>query len=95
MESNKENHPPNWPKPGVTQGDDKLRLKIKLDERKETEINKLPNRRTIKSSNRQGISEVEQMRRPTREAVDTSVEVGFNLASRITSRESRMISESI
>jgi hypothetical protein len=31
--------------------------------------------------------------RPAREAGDTSVEVGFNLASRVTSRESRRIPE--
>jgi hypothetical protein len=31
--------------------------------------------------------------RPTREAGDTSVEVGFKMASRVTSRESRMIPE--
>jgi hypothetical protein len=30
MESDKENHPPNRPKPGVTQGDAKLSLKINL-----------------------------------------------------------------
>jgi hypothetical protein len=33
--------------------------------------------------------------RLTREAGDTSVEVGFNLASRVTSRESQTVSESI